>query len=148
MYKKIFIYVFIGCWMLSNAGLAQEMKTTDHSPDLTVMIQDSASIQKNRNQLEKGIANYLQALRQVNEGLVESAMINLIRMKFNYPDLDYSQSVKSLQSLAETGRTQSLRFLAFFTWHYLEDPVAISWLQQGGHEFTLDSGYLLQIVQK
>jgi hypothetical protein len=148
MKKYVPYYAIIGFCLGFSFCLAQDMETNRTPGFNTMMVDDSSTSRPSLKQLEKGAANYLQALQQPNEGLVESAMINLIKMKSYYPDLDYSRLTNRLQYLAEQGRTQSLRFLAFFTRHYLEEPVNIGWLQQGEHEFSAPKEFFLKIVQK
>jgi hypothetical protein len=69
-------------------------------------------------------------------------------MKYHFPDLDYNQIIDELQNLVEQGHTLSMRFLAFFTRHYLEESDNLSWLLQGNHEFALDAENFFKIVQK
>ncbi len=148
MKKFKLLSLIIYCWLGSNLGQAQDSTASKYFSSAVMAAGDSISALRNIQQLEKGTANYLQALHQQNDGLVESAMINLIRMKYRYPDLDYRQIIDQLRFLAKHGSNQSLRFLAYFTGLYLDDPETFGWLLQGDYEFVIDSEYLFEIVKE
>ena len=148
MKKFKLLSLIIYCWLGSDLGQAQDNISGKYSNTAVMTAGDSISVVRKIQQLEKGTANYLQALHQRNDGLVESAMINLIKMKNRYPDLDYSQIIDQLRYLVKHGSTPSLRFLAYFTGLYLDDPETFGWLLQGDYEFVIDSAYLFEIVKE
>ncbi len=148
MKKYMLLSLIVYCWLGFNYCQAQDSTTIKHPDSIVMAHGDSVLILQKMKQLEKGMDNYLQALLHNNCGLMESAMINLLKMKDHYPDLDYSQIIDQLHYLAEQGPTQSLRFLAYFTSHYLEDSENFKWLLQGGHGFASDSDYFFKIVQE
>jgi len=100
------------------------------------------------DRLEKGLAGYLLALQCKNEGVVESALMNLIKMKSQYPDLDYSRIIERLQYMQEQGQSRGLRFLAFFTLSYLQNPENLNWLLDRYAELTQNADYLSGILWK
>jgi hypothetical protein len=148
MKKFSLLSLIVYCWLGFYVCQAQDSTTSKVINTAASSGGDSVSLLQKTRQLEKGTANYLRALHQQNDGLVESAMINLIKMKYRHPDLDYNQIIDQLRYLARHGSTQSLRFMAYFTSLYLDDPETYGWLLQGDHEFALDSDYFFKIIEE
>jgi hypothetical protein len=147
--KKYILTVLLLCyWPALYYAQAQSIENLSNPETVAQISDDAAIIVQETKHLENGLANYLQALQNKNEGLVESAMVNLIKMKYHYPDLDYSKIIEQLQYLQEQGRTQSLRLLAYFAKRYLQEPENFGWLMQNDNEFAIDSGYFFKLFQE
>jgi len=58
------------------------------------------------------INRYQISLRHHNNGVVQSAIINLIQIRIKYPGLNYDSFTSVLKSLEESGRTGDIRILA------------------------------------
>lgn len=139
--QKYFVLLFIAIgWPGFDLCMAQEKGKLDSLSAPVVKLLDL--------RLERGLANYQRALQHPNEGVVESAMINLLKMKYHYPDLDYGKVITLIHNLESDGRNQSIRFLAYFTGRCLEDKSNLSMLQEGENEFALESGFIFKLVQR
>ena len=146
MKKNTLLSLIVAVWLSFNVCQAQDSTAGNYTGTTAGTAADSGAVLHRIQQLEKGTANYLRALQQQNDGLVESAMINLLRMKSRYPDLDYNPIISQLRYLSRNGSTQSLRFLAYFTSLYLDDPGTVGWLLPGDSEFALEADTVIKIA--
>jgi len=147
--QKYLVVLFIAIgWLGIDLCSAQNTASKDGLNTTGTKTMDSITVFKMDLRLERGLANFLRALQHHNEGVVESAMINLLKMKYHYPGLDYGKVITLLQDLESSGRSQSIRFMAFITGRCLEDANTLSLLQEGDHEFALKSEFVFRIVQK
>ncbi len=80
--------------------------------------------------LESAIPNYYNALKSSNEGTIESAIENLVKLKIFAPDLDYSQVAEQLEYLTEHGTTKDIKSKAFVAYLYLENPAKFNWISK------------------
>ncbi len=74
--------------------------------------------------------NYLRGLQRDNLGVVESAMLNLMKLKAVYPEGNYKNVSIELDRLQAEGKTKSIRFMAYITYNYLKNPDRFTWLNQ------------------
>jgi hypothetical protein len=79
---------------------------------------------------ERAPANYLVALQKDNLGVVESAMINIMKLRTVYPEGDYDEICAQLEKLQNNGKTKSIRFMAYITCNYINSPDRFTWLNQ------------------
>jgi hypothetical protein len=70
----------------------------------------------------KALKQYLTCLSHHNDGVVESTIIILMKMRRECPDISYQMTIDSLDALAANGRTANIRLLAFIAARYLQDP--------------------------
>ena len=81
-----------------------------------VIAADTTEIRSAANPSENGIQtsidHYLISLRHHNNGVVQSAITNLIHIRMQYPGLDYCNFSPVLGTLEESGKTEDIRFLA------------------------------------
>ena len=84
---------------------------------------------KNMVNIERGIANYQKALESDNAGMMESAIINIMRLKYTSPDFDYQTLIEPLQNLEVQGPTKSIRFMAYIVKNYLIYPERYTWVE-------------------
>ncbi len=78
--------------------------------------------------------NYLLGLQRENTGVVESAMINLIKLRTVYPEGNYDNVLAELEHLQEEGKTKSIRVMAYITANYIKYPDRFTWLDQNNLE--------------
>ena len=79
--------------------------------------------------IERGIDNYLMALKSNNPGLVESAIINIIKMKMVHPQRDYSKIMDQLDRLTQRASKKYVRYEAYIALGYLQYPENFNWIQ-------------------
>jgi hypothetical protein len=87
-----------------------------------------------RDPIARGMDNYLAALESKNNGLVESAIVNIIKLKMTYPQLDYSKITAKLGQLVQATSDQAIRYEAYIAWQYLEYPERFNWLQTSNNQ--------------
>lgn len=87
--------------------------------------QDSNTIQVDL--VKEARKNYKHSLQSGNQGVVESAIYNLMILKLRYPDADLSTVDGELKELAITGDSKSVRLKAYLTLNYLDD---YHWLEK------------------
>ena len=88
--------------------------------------------------LSAALPNYYKALNSNNSGMVESAIVNLIKLKMYAPDLDYQDTIKKMNELTENGQTDIIKYKAFIGQLYLENPERFNWIsdQDMGERFV------------
>jgi transcription termination factor NusB len=115
MFKSTTIITVVLLVILGQAAIAQ---------DLGQLIEgDKAAI-------NHAVKNYVRALKCENIGVVESAIINLMALKYYYPDNDYSSVVEQLELLEDDGRTKSIRFTAYIVKNYFNYPDRFAWIDE------------------
>jgi hypothetical protein len=80
--------------------------------------------------IERAIANYKKALESDNAGVIESAILNTMNLKYTYPEEDYQALMKPLAQLETTAPTKSTRFLAYIVKNYLMHPERFAWIDK------------------
>lgn len=80
--------------------------------------------------IQKCINHYQISLRHHNDGVVQSAMINLIQIRMQYPDLNYACFKTELKTLEKSGRNNDIRLLA---------GICIKCLERTGNEEFLNT---------
>ena len=71
-------------------------------------------------------ANYLISLQHPNLGVVESAMMNIVKMKLLYPNENCSRIQQEINQLTTLGKNERIRYKAFLTAVCLQNPNCIS----------------------
>lgn len=84
---------------------------------------------KELEKIQDAIANYDKGLLHENQGVTESAIINIMRLKYNYPNYDYRTLVNHLENLENAGETKSIRFMAYIVKNYLLHPERFTWVE-------------------
>lgn len=84
------------------------------------------------------IKNYQKALESDNQGMIESAILNIMSLKYHYPDYDYSSLIESLESLENNDESKSIRFMSYIVKDYLLYPDRYTWIDQVPYEFYKD----------
>jgi hypothetical protein len=78
--------------------------------------------------LKAALPNYYNALNSNNDGVIESAIENLVKLKIHAPDLDFSKVTKRLDQLTEQGNTSEIKYKAFIAYLYLENTERFNWI--------------------
>ena len=78
--------------------------------------------------------NYLFALRMDNEGVVESTIFNIMKLKLVYPDLEYDQLAAVLDSIAQNSDKKELRQKAYLACMFLRHPEHFNWITKGTYD--------------
>ena len=88
--------------------------------------------------IEMAIKNYKKALESENLGMVESAILNVMKLKHHYPDYDYSSLIQPLASLEGNDKSKSVRFMSYIVKNFLEHPDRYAWMERAEIEFDKD----------
>ena len=86
------------------------------------------SIGQTPEQCEAALANYYHALNSDNQGLIESAIVGIVKLKMYAPGMDYSQIQDKLNELMENGPTDVIKYKSFIAVLYIEDPERFKWI--------------------
>jgi hypothetical protein len=76
----------------------------------------------NENRLEKALEAYQRGLNHSIPAIVESSMFNLLVLKIDYPDTDFTSVLKKLDDLSVYGRTSVVRYKAHVTSEFIKNP--------------------------
>ena len=94
-----------------------------------------------QDEMKTAVENYNLALKSQNDGLVESAILMVMRVKMMQPELNYKRVLSELDKLTLNGETFVIRNKAFIAGNYLRSYIAYP-LNPGAnyvdayHEFT------------
>ena len=72
--------------------------------------------------LEMGKKNYLMGVRSGNQGLVESAMMQVAKIKIAYPAFDITEIKSVLDSLSINAKIPSVRYRAYLASNVCDNP--------------------------
>jgi hypothetical protein len=84
--------------------------------------------------ISRAVDNYLAALNHSNPGVVGSAIINIMKLKTEYPDLDYTKLVETLKKTSLNSKNQVTRRKAYIAALYLRHPERFNWIKKGTYE--------------
>ena len=99
-----------------------------------------------RAKVELGIKNYKKALESDNFGMIESAILNVMNLKFHYPDYDYTSLIVPLESLENNDNSKSIRLMSYIVKNYLKYPDRYAWISKAYYE--LDKDFYTVISEK
>jgi hypothetical protein len=99
-----------------------------------------------KQKIERAIQNYKKALESNNLGMIESAILNTMNLKYHYPNYDYSSLIEPLQSLQANDKSKSVRFTSFIVKNYLLHPERYAWIDQVHNKF--DKDFYVVIAEK
>ena len=88
----------------------------------------SLSTGQTPEQCKAALPNYYKALNSDNQGLIESAIVNVVKLKMYSPGLDYTKIQDKLNELMETGPTDVVKYKAFIAALYIEHPERFNWI--------------------
>jgi hypothetical protein len=79
--------------------------------------------------------NYVACLASANDGVVESAIANSVRMKWAIPAVEFDGIRSKLGTLAARGKTAAIRYKAYLAGLVYEDPATFALENARGYEF-------------
>ena len=91
-----------------------------------------------QQKIENAIQNYKMALESDNLGMIESAIINVMKLKHHYPEYNYSSLIPVLDYLEKNNQSTSVRFMSYIVKNYLVYPDRYAWLEKAELEFNED----------
>ena len=91
-----------------------------------------------KQRVEMAITNYKKALESDNLGMIESAIINVMKLKHRYPVYDYSSLVEPLAALENTDKGESIKFMSYIVKNYLQHPDRYAWIEKAQLKFDKD----------
>jgi len=74
--------------------------------------------------IQKAIKNYAAALKSTNDGVVESAIAQIVFIRIGLPKLDLKTVEGTVTNLAENGRTPVIRYKAYLANIVFESPAS------------------------
>ena len=90
---------------------------------LTLIVLNSNCFAKHYNtDVKVIIGRYLTGLDHACQGVVESSIVYIAKMKFDYPDQDYSKVIKKLDDIAENDSSKTTRMKAYVVSSCLKNP--------------------------
>ena len=104
---------------------------------LIFIIANIAAQAQSAKTLKAALPNYYNALNSNNDGAIESAIENLVKLKIHAPDLDYSKVAKRLDQLTAQGNTGEIKYKAFVAYLYLEDAERFNWISSENRDKKL-----------
>jgi len=106
--------------------------------NLVSTCKDSNQLSISEKALCRGSISYLNALNSNNEGMMESAMTNIMIMKLYFPERDYDKFISKLSELTTEGESKQVRFKAFIACNYLKHPERYNWIEKDTFQVTTD----------
>lgn len=91
-----------------------------------------------QQKIEMAIKNYKKALESDNLGMIESAIINVMKLKYQYPDYNYSSLVQPLAALENNEMNRSIKFMSYIVKNYLVHPDRYAWMEEVQLKFDKD----------
>ncbi len=100
----------------------------------------------NISKAERGKKNYMMGLRSSNQGLVESAMMQVAKIKMIAPTARFEDVKNVIDSLSVYGDTPSVRYKAYLAANVCDNP---TWFAKEGYnpEEDVDEFFGLVAVQ-
>jgi hypothetical protein len=147
-YTSLSLLVMLSIFLFCGFALSSDSQTASN---LNIKHENSSSVKG--TSLDHATDNYLMALKQDNEGVVESAIIKVMKLKYYYPEKDYSEIKTQLEKLELDGQTESIRFMAYIVSNYLKHPERFAWVKKGvdensDHFFSLINDQVVAQVNK
>jgi hypothetical protein len=123
LFALLIFYSFLFCTALAYGSDSLKITDNKNAQNNTVLLKSTS--------LDRAPANYLMALKQTNEGVVESAIIKVMKLKYYYPQMDYSEITAQLEKLEMDGNSESIRFMAYIVGNYIKHPERFAWVKKG-----------------
>jgi hypothetical protein len=86
------------------------------------------SIGQTPEQCKAALDNYYNALNSDNQGLLESAIERVVKLKMYSPGMDYAQIQEKLNELMDNGPTDVIKYKSFIAVLYIENPARFTWI--------------------
>jgi hypothetical protein len=95
---------------------------------LIIFLMINVTLGQSQKICEAAIPNYYNALNSDNNGMIESAIVNVVKLKMHSPCMNYSQIIEKLEELTESGPTDVIKYKSFIAVLYLEHPERFNWI--------------------
>lgn len=82
----------------------------------------NALFNSRESRLEKAVESFQRGLNHQFPAIVESSMFNLLVLKIDYPDMDFTKVLKKLDDLQLYGKTSVVRYKAHVTTEFIKNP--------------------------
>ncbi len=89
----------------------------------------------NSSKMENGKKNYIMGLRSSNQGLVESAMMQVAKIKMLHPDANIEEIKDVIDNLSIKGNAPSVRYKAYLASNVCDNP---TWFAKKGYNSDED----------
>lgn len=121
MKKSIITLLFVAAPFMVNA---QQLAFTNakNAYYRALNTNTTTSISSPTNRLDKAMDAYMRGLNHALPAIVESSMFNLLVLRIDYPELDFSNALKKLDEISVSGKTSVLRYKAYVTTEYIKNP--------------------------
>jgi hypothetical protein len=119
MKKSIITLLFVAAPIFVNA---QQLAFTNAKNAYYRALSTNSSTTISHNRLDKALDAYMRGLNHTLPAIVESSMFNLLVLRIDYPEIDYTEALKKLDEISVNGKTSVLRYKAYVTTEYLKNP--------------------------
>lgn len=83
---------------------------------------------------QKACCNFNEGLKSDIDGIVISALINVMRMYHDYPEENFEDITKNLDTLIIKGSTEQIRFTARLIKDYFKGDTDLDWMMEYDNE--------------
>ncbi len=120
MKKSIITLLFVAAPFMVNA---QQLAFTNAKNAYNRALNtNTTSTSITTNRLDKAMDAYMRGLNHALPAIVESSMFNLLVLRIDYPEMDFSDALKKLDEISVSGKTSVLRYKAYVTTEYIKNP--------------------------
>ncbi|MCB9058852.1 MAG: hypothetical protein H6627_09815 [Calditrichae bacterium] len=84
--------------------------------------------------LDNATQNYMMGLNHHNNGVIESAITNVMLLKLYHPEKDFSDIAEKLDALTIENPDKMIRLKAFIAANYIKHPERFNWIEKGDYE--------------
>ncbi|TNE73338.1 hypothetical protein EP331_04690 [bacterium] len=74
------------------------------------------------SRLDKAYDAFMRGLNHPMPAIVESSMFNLLVLRIDYPELDFTTALEKLDDLSVNGANSVVRYKAYITTEFMKDP--------------------------
>ena len=86
-----------------------------------------AFAQRTEESLKKALKHYEENLIHDNEGVVKSSILNIMRMKVTYPQINYSNVCSKLENISFESESKLVRYMAYVAVDIIKYPEQFLW---------------------
>ena len=91
------------------------------------LVTADAFAQRTEESLQKALKHYEENLTHDNEGVVKSSIQNIMRMKVNYPQINYSNVCSKLENISFESESKLVRYMAYVAVDIIKYPEQFLW---------------------
>ena len=103
---------------------------------MVAMVSMAAASQSTTKNIEAAGKNYVIGMRSGNQGLAESSLMQIAKIKMRYPRADFADAKHVIDSLAVNSTSPSVRYKAYLTSNVCDDP---KWFAMKDHAAYADN---------